>query len=1158
MPQIDWDKIVSDAVDSGSLDQYYAAQSKTEEPDHLEEFRKRVEESIAKNNISLSSVKIPEPPVERNIVSEVAAAAGRGLGEAAEMTGAGLEQIGIESVGTPLKEAGRKVAGSEFLAPSDSIRKGEAGFVKRSLVSAAEVLPSALAPIIGGLVGSAIGPEGTVAGIGAGTLGQLAATGLMFGAGTYNLEKEKAKKEIAANNPNLSQKEVDQQAHDFARNQGLIQTVGMTALHFVTKGIGDEILRAAGAAAESGVTTGAEAGVQAMRSALQSGPAAIAKTAGKAYAESASTLVGLNLAQAENERAYGVGEGPSVKGALDSAATAFWLTGMLGGTGLAREEIAKNRIVSDLNSDNPLVRSKAVENVSSKINSSYGKDKAEEWKANFESMRSQGFKFDPNSPAIPAGNETVIKDKGVLEKALGATQTATADANAQFEAASKAADEATMEANPEYEAVSVLAGDAASKANSEAQFETESIATRKRAAGMPLNTEEQAALAAAEQRLARPVPAVAEPAAPPQDVQRLPPRLVDSERISTETPEQVQQGYEEYQPEPPVNPASEYGQQQADIKRFQQEAAEYNRLKNIPAKLPELPSDLRNLDSMSRQKLLEVVKKYNIPTTNETGKAIGVKAAVKRFAESERKRIASETRLRTPEEQARLDQLTGRTPERLAESRQKEQAAAARERFRQAAAGFESEPLKPAPGGEALFAAQERQAAETETMKKFAASEGEDVAAALPVMMRELSQGTAGRRLRKAGESYGYDADAGEYIAEPSSYPAWVRRHPGLSKAGSATIERVAELGRTNGKMTERQIDLWTELKQAASEEYSSNPEIIAGAEYDLLRKQGFDFESQEPLLASDFKENDSFVVIENGMPVKMTAKGVDESTGDFLFEKEDGRIVRRGAFDEIETVATKFQKETMPEGEIPFSKTQTPIENASDVRAELAKEYGAGLIDRAERRGLIKFTDQAAAERLVIEMGIDPKRSADGRVEGFVSRDGQVHLVQGNIAKGQALGVAAHELGSHAMRSGFTKEQDWLDVLAHSDRLLDKGDKAVVEARRRAEEAGTPASLLREETVAYLSNIAPKHRIIRNLIAKLKQFMINKGLASKFFISKLTAADLQSLAQGATKAAIKGKAAPEWAKGVDARLSYAGERAKTADIKRLDEAKSM
>ncbi|WP_417914019.1 hypothetical protein [Candidatus Electronema sp. JM] len=62
MPPVDWKKIVSDAVDSGNLDQYYATQSKTEEPDHLEEFRKRVEKDIAENNLSLSSVNIPEPP----------------------------------------------------------------------------------------------------------------------------------------------------------------------------------------------------------------------------------------------------------------------------------------------------------------------------------------------------------------------------------------------------------------------------------------------------------------------------------------------------------------------------------------------------------------------------------------------------------------------------------------------------------------------------------------------------------------------------------------------------------------------------------------------------------------------------------------------------------------------------------------------------------------------------------------------------------------------------------------------------------------------------------------------------------------------------------------------------------------------------------------
>jgi hypothetical protein len=1225
MPPVDWKKIVSDSVDSGELDQHYSQEKPA--VNHLDAFRERVKRNIEGEGDILSSVGIPEPPVERNIVGETAAALGRGVGKATEYTGRGIEELGGESVGGALRSAGESIQQAEFLAPSEELKTGQAGLARRTLAGAAESIPMSVVPLATAAAGAAVGAATTVNPVGAaigGLAGGAAGLGTVFYGGTYSAEKERALKDFEQLHPDWTPEQREQEASSFAHKQALWETG--------TEGVSDLVTAGIGRALANGIVKEGVTGAKAvLRDLLGSGgPKEMAKKFAQVYAAEGGSEIAAYLGQAANEQAYGLGDGPTLTGALDTAVTSLWMTGALGAAGAGMNYSERNKTVSGLNSENKLIRDKAAEKVEVKVAEKFGPESAKQWRSIFESSAAEGKGggFSIDSPLFGAAAEAYAPEGGgVLEKALGATQPASTrpDANAQFEAASRAADEAAMEANPEYEAASALAGEAASEVNSEAQFETESVATRKRAAGIPLDAAEEAALAAAEQRLARPAPVATPPVSPAQNAMQ---PVQQAGGVATETPEQAQRGYEEYQPVPPVNPASEYGQQQAEFDRIQKEAVEYNRLKNIPDKLPELPEDLRNADSLSRPQLLAVAKKYNIPTVNDTGKAVGVKAAVKRFAVSEQKRIASETRLRTPDEQARLDQLTGRTPERLAARAARERSAAEQRRFRQAAAEIDNAPLKPAPGAEmrlirdieqarpdraaavhgivrpparsAIESAiafeigepTERQVAAEETFaqrraaadrvakraaveqelasvfsedglasaqkiadeKRFIAREGEDVAAALPVMMRELTQGTAGRRLRNAGESYGYDADAGAMIGEPSSYPKWVQENAELSKAGRAAIERVAELARTGGKMTERQIDLWSRLKAAAQKEYGRNPEIQQGVGFDRLTADGYNFETAEGgLLASDLSEGDSVALLEDGAIVRYTSQGVDESTGRVVLEKDGGGIKELGGFDPVEPVAVKLNR-----SEVPFSKAQAPLENAADVRAELAKEYSAGWIDRAERRGLFKFVDPAAAERLVVEMGIDPKRAANGRIEGFVSPDGQIHLVHGGIEAGRSLGVAAHELGSHVMRSGFVKEQAWQDVLGQSDRLLAKGDKSVAEARRRAVEAETPASLLREETVAYLSNIAPRHGIIRSLIAKLKQFMINNNLASKFFISKLTASDLQALAQGATKAAIKGKAAPGWAKGVDARLSYAGEKAKTADIKRLDEARAM
>lgn len=1130
MPPVDWKKIVSDP--SGS-----SPEEPVKEENYLEEFRARVRKSIDEGNISLSSVGIPEPPVERSLPGEVLVAGVRGAGKAIEYTGRGIQELGSDSVGGALRSAGESIQQADFLAPSEELKTGQAGLARRTLAGAAESIPMSAVPLATAAAGAAIGAATTVNPVGAaigGLAGGAAGLGTVFYGGTYSAEKERAVKEFEQLHPDWTPEQREQEASSFAHKQALWETGTEGVSDLVTAGIGKAL-------AKGIVKEGATGAKAVLRDLLGTGgPKEMAKKFAQVYAAEGGSEIAAYLGQAANEQAYGLGDGPTLTGALDTAVTSLWMTGALGAAGAGLNYSERNKTISGLNSENKLIRDKAAEKVETKVAEKFGPDSAKQWRSIFESSvtEGKGGGFSIDSPLFGAAAEAYAPEGGgVLEKALGATQptvaqsaaTQSADPNAQFDAA---ADEAALEANPEYEAASALAGEAAGQANSEAQFETESVATRKRAAGIPLDAAEEAALAVAEQRLARPAPVTIAPVSPVQDTVQA---VRQAGSIAVETPEQAQQGYEAYQPEPPVNPASEYGQQQAEFEKIQKEAAEYNRLKNIPDKLPELPEDLRNADSLSRPQLLSVAKKYNIPTVNEkTGKAIGIKAAVKRFAESEQKRIASETRLRTPEEQTRLDQLAGRTPERLAAQAARERSVAGQRRLQQAAVELDNAPLKPAPGGEAYFAGVENIAAEREAQGEFASREGEDVADALPVMMRELSQGTAGRRLRNAGESYGYDADTGTMIGEPSSYPKWVQEDSELSKAGRKTIERVAELARSGGEMTGTQAGLWSALKEAARKEYSRNPEIQQGVEFDRLAADGYNFETAEGgLLASDLSEGDSVALLEDGAIVRYTSQGVDENTGRVVLERDGGGTKELGGLDPVEPVAVKLNR-----SEVPFSKSQAPLENAADVRAELAKEYGAGWIGRAERRGLFKFIDPAAAERLVVEMGIDPKRAADGRIEGFITPDGQIHLVQGNIAKDQALGVVAHELGSHAMRSGFTKEQDWLDVLDHSDRLLAKGDESVTEARRRAVEAGTPDSLLREETVAYLSNIAPKHGIVRNLIAKLKQFMINNGLADKFFISKLTAADLQTLAQGATKAAIKGKAAPEWAKSVDTRLS--------------------
>jgi len=138
------------------------------------------------------------------------------------------------------------------------------------------------------------------------------------------------------------------------------------------------------------------------------------------------------------------------------------------------------------------------------------------------------------------------------------------------------------------------------------------------------------------------------------------------------------------------------------------------------------------------------------------------------------------------------------------------------------------------------------------------------------------------------------------------------------------------------------------------------------------------------------------------------------------------------------------------------------------------------------------------------------------GNVEGFTV-GGKIYLVENNIKKGQAFSVLSHELGVHAKQLGFNNTKQYKRILTMLEsRAKDNTaqGKAVRDAMSRIPE-DTLEENRSEETLAYLISNSPKIGIVREFIAHVKRFLVNKlGLDPKV----LNNLDLQALALATVK----------------------------------------
>ena len=169
-------------------------------------------------------------------------------------------------------------------------------------------------------------------------------------------------------------------------------------------------------------------------------------------------------------------------------------------------------------------------------------------------------------------------------------------------------------------------------------------------------------------------------------------------------------------------------------------------------------------------------------------------------------------------------------------------------------------------------------------------------------------------------------------------------------------------------------------------------------------------------------------------------------------------------------------------------------------------------------------------------DITIEAKYSKDGKIEAFYvpykkgdPNSDKVYFVPENISKDTDLAyLFAHEIGVHMMQMG--ENQAGFDaILREVETLVKTGNEHAVKGRKDAENAGTKAEHLTEETLAYMIKHAPKLSIVQKFFAwfrkGLRAFGLTrfKGEAKTRWLSwetKLTSEDVSYLAYATLKRA--------------------------------------
>ena len=206
----------------------------------------------------------------------------------------------------------------------------------------------------------------------------------------------------------------------------------------------------------------------------------------------------------------------------------------------------------------------------------------------------------------------------------------------------------------------------------------------------------------------------------------------------------------------------------------------------------------------------------------------------------------------------------------------------------------------------------------------------------------------------------------------------------------------------------------------------------------------------------------------------------------------------------------------------LPISDVNTvPTEKGNvNIEAEIGSQLGTGRAKLLLANGKVQILEtQQDAENVIKDLDATPKRSEDGKIQGFTTPDGKVHLVRDGIQKGNAMGVLAHEMGVHAKRLGFKKDAEWQGIVKSIERRSTsngRSGQAIRAAQERIPKDTAPEHV-QEELVAYLveHHANDKIPLVDRIIAHIKKWLYQAGI---MHADRLSPKDLAVFARAAIR----------------------------------------
>jgi hypothetical protein len=154
---------------------------------------------------------------DRGFVGDVASRLSRSVVGGIGSTAAGLSTLGSETGEDVYKWSERKLEETPFLQPDKGERRGEEGYVYRSLMNALESSAQSIAPLVAGVGAGLV--AGPVAGVALGS----AMVVNSFGLGQARKSTDEARKWLTENRPDLSAPEIEEIAHNKGVKDGLLE-----------------------------------------------------------------------------------------------------------------------------------------------------------------------------------------------------------------------------------------------------------------------------------------------------------------------------------------------------------------------------------------------------------------------------------------------------------------------------------------------------------------------------------------------------------------------------------------------------------------------------------------------------------------------------------------------------------------------------------------------------------------------------------------------------------------------------------------------------------------------------------------------------------------------------------------------------------------------